>query len=752
MIIAGAPIAGNVLISSTLQIAAAGVNPAAIVTNTGDVVVRGTLIAERSSGSTTNAINISAPSGTIYILGSIQTSGTPGTIDNPNAGNLSLTAKRIVVDGTVDASGEASTTAAGGHGGTVTLDTTGAGGTDILFTGGILKTAGGSGVSQGGSGGNVSLSAANQLAVFAPIMADGGPATVLAATPTGGTGGNVTLVGNGGTNVWTTVSMRGGDANGFVAGAVGGAGGTFAAGSAAPYSLFGSIVTAGGSASAHTAGAASLDGGTAGAVNIGVTTPVSTLQLGLGTYTTNGGSGAIAAGNAGGFDIESSDGNVSITATLKAHGGDLGVNTGGAGGAVTIKTDQSAAGNTSNHTLSIAGSIDSTGGNGDAPGASGTVVLQSGSDLTLNGSIDASGHGNYAPAASVALQVVAAHLAPTGTISIVGSISAQGADLASGFGPGRGNNITLSGAGGVTMTGTLNTRGGGNGGGGAGSISIQSVSGDIGLSGSVIARGDAAFSFPPPTPGNLTVSTSGNITNSATIDVSALPTDPGNSNVQGAAGGSVTFTSSGPSGAITLLPATTDAMGNIINPGSKISANGANSTPGSSNRAGGGGGIITLSTLNQAISISGSIQARGGDTPADSGGLGGQVIVNSNSSGAGSGGAITLTSGSTIDVSGGNGFTGGSARNNGGIAPLNSSGANLAVIFDAAGGLTASPDGSGGAIQNIGRIIALGYSPLGRGGDIWFDGKTLAGAELGPGDGGTLSLSAPGGAGAFFPN
>src|SRR5579863_8401168 len=62
MIIAGTPIAGNVRVSSTLQIAA-GVNPATVTTNSGDVVISGNLIAERSTNTITNSVSISAPSG-----------------------------------------------------------------------------------------------------------------------------------------------------------------------------------------------------------------------------------------------------------------------------------------------------------------------------------------------------------------------------------------------------------------------------------------------------------------------------------------------------------------------------------------------------------------------------------------------------------------------------------------------------------------------------------------------------------------
>jgi hypothetical protein len=185
---------------------------------------------------------------------------------------------------------------------------------------------------------------------------------------------------------------------------------------------------------------------------------------------------------------------------------------------------------------------------------------------------------------------------------------------------------------------------------------------------------------------------------------------------------------------------------------SEIRANGGDSNPGSAKNPGAVGGTILFSTVNQPIDLTVKITARGGDSAA-AGGLGGRLVVNSDSNANGTGGAITLEPGSVVDVSGGTGLTGGAARNNGGIAPADSSGTNLAVVLDAAGGLTGSPDGGAeGIVRNLGIIIAKGGSVLGRGGDIWFDGKNAVGGNLGSGDGGMETLTSQAGNGAFFPN
>jgi hypothetical protein len=754
MITAGTPIAGNVLVSSTLQIAA-GVFPAAIATNNGDVVILGSLIAERGAGATTNSITISAPAGTIYVLGSIRASGTAGAPDNPNGGSVTLTAARIVLTGSIDTSGELEAAAAGGNGGAVLLDTTAAGGSFISFTSGSIASSGGNGTAAGGNGGAVTLQAGNQLSVFAPITANGGAANDVIPSPPGGNGGAVTLRGNGGADIVAALSMTGGASTGAANGAIGGTGGAFTVGTAAAYRLYGSVTTTGGSASANALGAGALTGGNGGAINLGtVGTPLASLELGRGDYTVSGGQGIGGGGNAGTFDINSIDGDIAVGSSMIARGGDAfapGVANGGTGGTISIKTDASAAGNLTNHALSIpslASLLDASGGTpvGGTGGAGNTVTLQCGGDLTCGARIFTSGGmdptaGTGGTAGAVALLIDAANTVPSGDLVVPGQISAEGGAPTGGT-AGNGNTIDLKvfkpgSLGEVRFSGTLSTIGGGNGGGNAALITISAITGNISLAGSITAAGRSGQTA-AGAGRNVAVSTAGSITSSAVIISSGGGSLNAAAVVPGADAGNVQFSASSATGSVTMS-------------GGSITASGGAATM---TGAGGIGGRVLISTVDQAVSITGSVVAVGGSSPSGLGGLGGQVVVNSDSNGDGIGGAITLNVGSVIKVSGGIGVIGGFARNNGGAAPADSSGTlTLAVVFDASGNLTASIDGvSEGIVRNLGSIIATGGSAAARGGDLWFDGKNSTGIPLTAGDSGTVTLSGSLGSGAFFPN
>lgn len=734
MITAGTPIVGNVLVSSSLQIAA-GVNPAVITTNTGDVVIRGSLLGERSAGATTVGITVNAPAGTIYVIGSIRTKGTPGTPDNPNGGPISLTAQRIVVLGTLDSSGEALPAGTGGNGGAISMDTTGGGGTSLFLLGGAVNAAGGTGT-QGGKGGNVSAMAGALLAVFAPIRADGGVASFLAGSPIGGDGGSVNLRGNAGADVDASITMTGGNASGFVSGATGGKGGAFTAGSAAPYRLFGLISTAGGIATANTGG---IQGGDAGSVQIGVGTPVTTLELGSGPCNSSGGYGDTIAGKGGSMDFASLDGDITAGGSLNSRGGPS-RSAAGNGGNLSIKTDADPSGNTVNHILTIIGLLDARSGEatGQFGGVStgGTVSLQCGGNMTVSNNIYASSRDRGGFGGNVTLQVAAANTAPSGSITMTGNLLTEGQDN------GGGGAVLLDARAGISYTGTLSTAGLGDESNG-GPITLQSASGTIDVTGILRSFAGSMTSLPIPTAGDILIQTPGTITISAMMDASGSFGTTPNSNQAGGPGGTITVTSTASGGTVTLLPGT-----EIRSDGGQSYPSGGNTTP-----AGGPGGRLLISTVDQPVSISAKISLKGGDNLTGDGGLGGQVVVDSDSDGNGTGGNITLTAGSVIDVSGGQGFSQGSARNNGGVAPANSNTANLAVIFDAGGSLTASPDGGNeGVVRNLGTITAKGFSVLGRGGDLWFDGKKPGGADLTGADSGTTVLTGPAGSGAFFPN
>ena len=99
-VVAGSPSTATSFSPRTLQIVATGAGTTHTITsNNGDIVINGTLIAERSTGTTTNSITLSAPAGTVFIHGTVQATGTPGVIDNPDGGTITINAARVVVTG-----------------------------------------------------------------------------------------------------------------------------------------------------------------------------------------------------------------------------------------------------------------------------------------------------------------------------------------------------------------------------------------------------------------------------------------------------------------------------------------------------------------------------------------------------------------------------------------------------------------------------------------------------------------------------
>jgi hypothetical protein len=747
----GTTVVGNIFVSSTLQISGAA-NPAVIATNTGDVVILGSLIAQQSAGPTMNGITINAPAGTIYVFGAIQASGTAGVPDNPNGGAVTLNALRIVVTGSIVTSGETESVGAGGSGGAVMLNTTAAGGSSIFFTGGSIVTSGGSGTSSGGQGGAVTLQAADKLAVYAPITTSGGTANDVGTSPPGGPGGAVTLNGNGGVDVVATILTTGGSSTGNLNGALGGAGGAFTANSPAPYRIYGAILTTGGSATATAAGAGAVTGGSGGAINIGTGgTRVSSLEMGMGTYSTRGGLGGGGGGTGGAFTVDSTDGDIAVQASLIARGGDAagpGNANGGNAGTISIRTDATA-GNLANHVLSIpsfATLLDSSGGLpiGGTGGAGQAVTLQSGGDLTFGGRIVTSGGSDGissvgGAAGPVALLLNAASTTPSGDLNVSGSITAEGGIPTSAAG-GAGSTIDIKtvkagSLGSVTCSATLSTVGGGNGGGNAGIITISAIVGNVSVSGSISAAGRSGATS-PGNGANVVVSAGTSILSSASIVADGGSGTDSTSVINGGNAATVSF-------------ASTTNLGSINLSGTTISATGGAAT---STGVGGTGGTVLMTTFGQPVTITGSISALGGAS-SGAGGTGGQVVVDSDHAASGSGGPITLTAGSVINVSGGSGTIGGLTLNNGGVAPANATGRTLCVIFDAEGGLGTQPNNpNAGIVQNLGSIVATGGSPAARGGDVWFDGRNSLGVVVTFADGGSQTLTGTAGNGAFFPN
>jgi hypothetical protein len=746
MITAGVPIAGNVLVSGTLQIAS-GTNPATITTNTGDVVIRGSLIAERSAGATTNAISINASAGTIYVLGSIIARGTAGTPDNQHGGDVTLTAQRIVITGTIDTGGLSRPASTGGNGGAVMLDTGIVPSTTILVLDGVIRTPGGAGQTQGGNGGSVTIRTSG-AELFGPVHTEGGSANVPGTTPTGGNGGNLTFS-VGGIRTGSEISLSGGSSTGFIDGAVGGNGGTLVVDQPANCEFGGSITSRGGDASAFSTGAGTLTAGSGGALQIGSpgTRPTVVNILGV-SCTTRGGAGPAGGGNAGNVTMDSQDGGFIVKGALELQGGDATAATaaGGMGGSISIQTDQVVtAVNMGNHYMNLGAAINCRGGAGFGwgnGGNGGTASLRCGNDMTITGTLATSGGtagsgGVGGNAGAVSMVIANANRPATGYILATCEIYAEGG-LSTGEG-GDGGAITLSAFSNLTFAGTLSSsapsiRGS------AANVTLGSTSLEVHLSGVIRATAGVNIDNPATAPASVTITAGAMIGCAALIDVSGALCHQGNSNTPGGDGGLVTIIS-GPGGV-------------HLESGSQILANGRDSTDGGGGTPGpngGAGGRVVLT--GSSAEIRGSISARGGGTNLAAGGLGGQVVVNTDPDMDGIGGPIQIFAPSVIDVSGGIGFTGGSARNNGGVAPANAAGANLAVVLDADSGLNASPDGpNSGLIMNQGTIIATGSGVLGRGGDIWFDGKSFFGPDITGADSGNQVRTGPGGNGAFFPN
>jgi hypothetical protein len=145
-----------------------------------------------------------------------------------------------------------------------------------------------------------------------------------------------------------------------------------------------------------------------------------------------------------------------------------------------------------------------------------------------------------------------------------------------------------------------------------------------------------------------------------------------------------------------------------------------------------------LFTRDGRVSMGGTLQARGGVAP-DSGGAGGTggfayLFTDDNYGGGTQGGHLIVETSGLIDVSGGVGTTGGSARNDsrpGSLAiwPVDQNNEydvrQIAVLLNSDG--IHGP--ATGWIANRGRIVARGGREGGSGGDVEYHGKREDGNE-----------------------
>lgn len=466
---------------------------------------------------------------------------------------------------------------------------------------------------------------------------------------------------------------------------------------------------------------------------LALTAPAGTVYV-SGTVDTSGADGAGQLGGA----ISISALRVVITGRLHSAGGDSEL-TGGAGGTITINAAQ---------TVTIAGGLDSAGGNARGAGAvvggkAGDVSLQAGGDLVLTGNSRLRGGsaerlGSEAQGGAAASLLIRAD----GAVHLGGVLDARGglataasAGAATKAAGGAAGALKVGELGGrvpstITIVSAINASGGAGqvGGGKGGSFRAEPATGNLTVRG---ARAiDVSGASAGTTPGA-----------GGTVFVSAREeSSSGGVDLQGeifADGGGVSAMGTGAGGAAGRIDMVLVPIRGTIQLGStgKLSAVGG--------RAGGAavagaGGLLSLVTNDGNLTIAGTILVNGGEAPdaGGTGGLGGKVILwsdqNGNANQVSTGNLLIATTG-LVEASGGSGSIGGSARNDGladSVADFPVNGDKIAILVDC--------DNVSGTtltwLDNKGRLVARGGASNGRGGDIMFHGRMPNGSEPVPGN------------------
>lgn len=483
---------GNGLVTGTLL--GSGAAARTITVSDGDLVVSGTINSGQNGGTQIN-LTLSAPNGTVYITGTVRTASVDGVADGDIGGNLAINARRIVVTGVIDASGENNGAGNAGNGGSVGLDTSAALSTDIVVTSTITSTGGNGIAGTGGNGGAVTLNARGDLQVSGSINVSGGTATAITNSIQAGNGGVITMNARGTAVITGTITQDGGNATGTGAavGANSGSGGTLsidtAANPAGPLFLYGSRSARGGNGLAPTGTVGNpIRGGNGGSTVVGAGAPngPATIDFGSVAWTGRGGDsddvGGACIGNAIFQSSGTTNGNAHFIGTVDATSGS-GTNVGGThqtGGAVIALT-----GNvyTSGSFLVRAGN----GGTTPGTNVNSYVTQAAGGDLTFTGFVDHTGASSSALVATNTAGANAGNLifACTGTLNMTGaSLLGNGGNSTGTSTAGAGAAVLIfTNEGHISYSGTITANGGtANGTGGTG-----------GLGGSVIIDGDADF-------------------------------------------------------------------------------------------------------------------------------------------------------------------------------------------------------------------------------------------------------------------
>jgi hypothetical protein len=391
-------------------------------------------------------------------------------------------------------------------------------------------------------------------------------------------------------------------------------------------------------------------------------------------YVTGNVRSADAAGAGRALTIEAPAGTIYVSGTIDAGGSDA---TGQPGGALALKAAR----------VVVTGTLATAGGSGGAAGGpAGGLRIDATGDVMLVGSIKTRGGPAPGPAADAQGGAAAAlTIEASGNVQLGGRVDLRG-------GPAR-----ASAAGGVVV--------GGAGGGIAIGATVAPASVtfavDVSLDGGDGHGGAGAG-------GNLTAKASGDFTLAGRVSAHGGSIAEGG-NADGGLGGNF------------VMDIVSVAGGQIYHPGSIITLDGGGS--GGTGIAGGGGQLYARS-WDGNVSMAGTLEARGGAARDDggSGGLGGHVNIFSDANYDGVGGDLTVTPEGVIDVSGGAGSIGGSARNDGtfDVASFPDDQHLIAVLLNS-DGLHGTPQN--GVCDNQGRILARGGAGGGAGGDIGFHGE-----------------------------
>jgi hypothetical protein len=325
------------------------------ITSNGDIYIEGSL-RSASAGGTRQAISLSAPNGTVFVSGAVDTTG----VDGQGGGAIDITAMRVVVTGRLASAGGNGADSAG-NAGAITITST----TDVVLAG-LVRVRGGAttGATAGGAAATLRVEAAGTVQLSGTIDARGGPSAG------GGDGGMAGAIRIGETtapsSVQVLVPMAANGGDGAVAGGEGGGIQVDAAGEI----VLSSVLRANGGSIVGAAG----DGGTAGTVTLKVTSEVDKLTVtAKGEVTLDGGTakGAGLAGGGGHLYLKSNDGDMSMAGKLLGRGGaapDPG-GIGGLGGAFELFSDANHNGLGGNLIIEATGLIDVSGGPGTTGGS-----------------------------------------------------------------------------------------------------------------------------------------------------------------------------------------------------------------------------------------------------------------------------------------------------------------------------------------------------------------------------------------------